>query len=470
MDYHARLQELKEKAQQLESRLSLWRAQSDRYSHLRLSSFVLASLASGSTLLAAGGWLWLVVTPAALLPFAIMVYRHRRVDESIVQYEIRLKLTNSHIARMTLDWQRIPAAIPTPPDLEHPFAADLDLLGNPSLHQLMDTAVSREGSQRLAAWLLETSPKPARVIARQACVRELAGLPGFRDDLILNATLAVEKSAEKWPGKRLLDWIEGQPAEVTSARRALLLLVPLAFANIVLGILNAVAILPAWWAITWIMYAGLSLTQLRKHANLFHDAFFLRDGLVRLSSVFNFLESYEYAGAPHIGALCAPFLDSKNQPSSRLREVSRIVAAIGLQRNQVLWITVNALMPWDIYAAFKMSHASRELALLLPEWLDVWYELEALASLANFAYLNPAATFPQLMASDAGQRDCLFAARALGHPLIWDGERICNDFVVRKLGTINIITGSNMAGKSTFLRTVALKIMRLAGLPAGDES
>lgn len=468
MGYRDRLHELEQRAEQLASQLRLLRLQSDRYSHLRLTSFVLAGLASGLTLLTAGVWFWLFLTPAMLLPFAILVFRHRRVEEAIIIHEIRLGTVQGHVARMTLDWEGIPPAAPVPPNFEHPFATDLDLLGNHSLHQLMDTAVSHEGSQRLLAWLLDTDPQPARIAARHACVRELVGVPDFRDDLSLNARLAVDSSHDRWQGQRLLDWLASHPADVTSARRVLFLLFPLALANVTLGILNAAAIVPGWWLFTWLLYAAFSLAQLRKHSTLFQDAFFLRDGLLRLSTVFRFLESNTYVDLPNLRALCAPFLGSTTRPSLQLKEVSRIVAAIGLQRNQFLWIFVNALVPWDIYAGYRMSRVSQELSLLLPEWLDVWYELEALASLANHAYLNPAATFPEIRSACTASpdSDICFAANALGHPLILESERVCNDFTVRQTGSLDIITGSNMAGKSTFLRTLGINLaMAYAGGP-----
>jgi len=94
-----------------------------------------------------------------------------------------------------------------------------------------------------------------------------------------------------------------------------------------------------------------------------------------------------------------------------------------------------------------------ELAQLLPSWLDAWYELEALNSLANFAYLNPEYTFPKI-SSDRGY----VGARNLGHPLLIRDTKVCNDFELDQKGRIVILTGSNMAGKSTFLRTIGVNL------------
>ena len=93
----------------------------------------------------------------------------------------------------------------------------------------------------------------------------------------------------------------------------------------------------------------------------------------------------------------------------------------------------------------------------LPAWLQTWYELEALISLANFAALNPDCTYPII--DPAAQP--VFEAESLGHPLIPPGQRVYNDFSIPDLGQVTIITGSNMAGKSTFIKTVGINL-RLA--------
>src|SRR6185295_4995758 len=106
-----------------------------------------------------------------------------------------------------------------------------------------------------------------------------------------------------------------------------------------------------------------------------------------------------------------------------------------------------------------------EIAQLLPRWLDAWHELEALNSLANFAYLNPDYAFPRI-ASDANR----FAAHSLGHPLLKPEMKVCNDFELDQEQRIVILTGSNMAGKSTFLRTVGVNLcLAYAGAPVNAD-
>jgi DNA mismatch repair ATPase MutS len=123
-------------------------------------------------------------------------------------------------------------------------------------------------------------------------------------------------------------------------------------------------------------------------------------------------------------------------------------------------------LPWDAYYAYRLSQYKERIAERLPVWLDVWFELEAVSSLATFAYLNPEYTWPQIVAENergAGKR---FEARSLGHPLIVADKKVSNDFALDELGEVVIITGSNMSGKSTFLRTLGVNlVLAFAGGP-----
>ena len=118
------------------------------------------------------------------------------------------------------------------------------------------------------------------------------------------------------------------------------------------------------------------------------------------------------------------------------------------------------LLPWNLQVARYLNRYKAEISQSLPQWLEVWFELEALGSLAGYAYLNPDNVFPEII-DDMAEAQALFQAEALGHPLIPHQDRVCNDFSIAGAGAVHLITGSNMSGKSTFLRTVGVNV-RLA--------
>ncbi|MEQ9027075.1 MAG: MutS family DNA mismatch repair protein, partial [Aggregatilineales bacterium] len=336
----------------------------------------------------------------------------------------------------------------------HPFAVDLDIVGQRSVHQLLDTAVSSSGSARLLAWLLTTVPDLAETMRRRTLIQELIPLGAFRDRLALSAEIVAGQNKGRWNSDGLVYWLNDDDTDIDPKRlRANLVIVAgLALCNIVLFGLYSFGVIPAYWMITFAVYALLSGLQWRKLGGLFDQALSIQAQLMRLAAIFRHLEAYEYSQQPQLKQLCVPLKQAESQPSRLLRRTSWIAAAASLQRNPVLWITLNFIMPWDIFFAYQLERNKTQLRLTVPVWLDVLYELDALNSLANFADLNPDAVFPTF------EQDVVFKAQAIGHPLIAHSARIKNDFQMEELGQAIILTGSNMSGKSSFLRTLGVNL------------
>jgi DNA mismatch repair ATPase MutS len=131
-----------------------------------------------------------------------------------------------------------------------------------------------------------------------------------------------------------------------------------------------------------------------------------------------------------------------------------------------VWLLLNVLLPWDLFFAYQLQRYKAALRGQLPAWLEAWYELEALNSLANFAYLNPHYNFPQISRDASPVDGAIFSAQAMGHPLIPEADKVRNDFRMDSLGRVALITGSNMSGKTTFLRTLGANLcLAYAGSP-----
>lgn len=449
-----RLQGLLRQMARVEGRLVGMRRQSERLTAVRLILFFLGGAGSGVVFLTLGAAVWAATFLLFFVPFAVAVAVHRRLEHSLRRHETWLQIKQWQVARMRLDWAALPLPTVGDPPADHPFARDFDLLGARSLHHLLQTAVSHEGSQRLADWLLEPAPDLATTQRRQAQVRELQAKPLFRDKLALNALLLEGKSSG-WAAQPLLDWLQ-QPSVPSHTRPLLLFLAGLGLLNLGLLLGNVLAGWAAWWVLPGLLYAAIFMLASRRSQLLFKEAWFVETRLRQLTAVFHLLETFHHAGP--LAELVAPFQTSEKRPSQLLRRVSRIAAAAGVQNNPVLWLLLNFFTPWDLYFAWRLDQARQTLAGLLPDWLDRWYELEALGSLANFGYLNPATTYPTF-------GGC-FAATQLAHPLLPDAGRVGNDFRVEKVGQLFILTGSNMSGKSSFLRTLGVNLcLAYAGGP-----
>jgi len=467
-----RLHVLENQISRLHRRLEMLNRRSDRYSWVRLAIF-LTGLLLAVAVYFLGGWLWsLIIGTITIITFSIVAYYHRKVERSITRHKIWLQIKTTQVARIQLNWAAIPPLHSKTPQMDHPFESDLDITGERSLHQLLNTAISYEGSQRLRKWLLNTTPDLQTIARRQALMQELAPLTRFRDKLTLKSLLASTNVAEHLEGKRLLDWLGLQAAaSPRSLRLTLGVSLTLSMLTIILLLLNLFSLLPPqYWIVAGLLAIAWFVLRKNERGDLFDDAYFLRDAFAQLSTVFEYLETYPYGKKEHVKKLCEPFfVDKQYRPSLLLKRLSRIASAATVEKNQLLWLILNVLMSWDSYVALRLNHYKSLIATVLPAWLDAWFELEALNSLATFSYLNPEYALPAVSAK--AEHDSLFCARDLGHPLIVAEKKVVNDFAMHKLGEAVIITGSNMSGKSTFLRTLGINLcLAFAGGPVNAST
>ena len=458
-----RLRVFQQQIQRLERRLVDLTAVSNRLSWLRAMVFFTGLIASGLVFFFYGPWLFAVSLIASTVLFSLAVYAHQRIELAVARHRGWREIKLTQIARMQLDWAHIPLLSRQQPRFEHPFEADLDLIGERSLYQLLDTTVSLEGSRQLRSWLTEPIPDLQQIIRRQQLVRELIPRHLFRHKLILNTTVAAN-TAKIWHAQRLLTWLE-QPAE---AGLGLWVIIAglLVVANAGLFWLNYLGLIPAVWQATLVIYFALLFFKSGATKELFHEALALQDALKQLDAVFRQLERYSYRQTPHLKSLCAPFLDKNRRPSTYLTRINRVVLLAGLRENPFVWLLLNLVFPWDFFVAYRLDRVKDQMAEPAPRWLESWFELDALTALANFGYLNPDYTLPEILERRSDDLKPVFATQAVGHPLLPDEARVCNDFTLCQLGDIVIVTGSNMSGKSTFLRTIGINLaLAYAGGP-----
>ncbi|MCI0692861.1 hypothetical protein L0337_12760 [candidate division KSB1 bacterium] len=454
----SRLRALENQIARLENRLPKMERDSRRFSVVRMLIFlgtVLLCILAVYALNETAGWIAIAL---GLLVFNIVAHYHRRLDKAMARHKIWLQLKTAQRGRMQLDWQVIPSPPFAHTENDHPFAGDLDLAGQKSLQHLIDLAISREGSQRLKNWLFAAVPQPELIQPRQTLVRELAPMSRFRDKLLLNLAAVMREPLQ---GKKFLAWLQQETPQ--SSRWLLPVFWALAALNIALFLLAQFGLAPRYWLITLFIYGGLYLMNAERIKEIFEEAIFLDEELNKLGALLLYLEKYPYGKNLHLKNLCQPLWSAKKHPSAQMKKIKLIVTAIGMRMNPIVRAILNIVVPWDFYCAHLFDEQKSRLAKDLPVWLDICFELEALAALANFAYLNPEYDFPEIVAHEGG---LVFQARGLGHPLIPAEQRVSNDFSMRRAGELAMITGSNMSGKSTFLKTLGINLsLAYAGGP-----
>ncbi len=337
-------------------------------------------------------------------------------------------------------------------DPEHVYADDLDLFGKGSLFELLSTARTRMGEERLACWLLAPSPI-AEIHARHEAVSEL------RDKLRLREELAVlgEEARVGVHPQDLLKWAEARPVLTHKWLRVLaLVLAALAIAGAVIWGLYGLA--TPFLAVV-LIEGGVAYSlrhRLEQITGSTENAF---SDLMLLSSVLAWLEREHFTSQP-MRALSEK-LQSHHVPASHaIARLKKIVDFIDSRDNLLIRVLDIPLM-YTVQVSYAAEAWRHEHGQAVRSWLDAVAEMEALLSLAGYSYEHPQDPLPEFVDGAAS-----FAGEALGHPLIPAARCVVNDVKLSEPTRVLLVSGSNMSGKSTLLRTVGINtVLAMAGAP-----
>jgi hypothetical protein len=458
-----------------------------RFAHARLATFVSAVvLALLVWRFSVTGW-WLLA-PAVL--FMWLVRRHDQVLRSRDAARSGIVFYERALARLEDRWAGTGEPGERFRDDGHVYATDLDLFGRGSLFELLSLARTRAGEEALAGWL--TSPADAsEILARQHAVEELSSALDLREQLAL-AGADVRASVQT---DRLLDWAESP----MSGHRGLRVFTWV-FTAAVLVAIPYVAITAAWWAVgTVAALQAVVFSRLREQMNAMlsakdpsETAHFVADALSHRTSdlavVADLLMHLEHQPfrCSRLVALRSR-LTADGLPASRIiRRLQRLSEMHDSQTNAafvplVLFLSGHLALALSVAALLQLVRP--HLALAVERWrtqhgadVRVWVEavaqFEALSSLSCYRYERNEDPFPDIVSTgDATRAPGLFEGIQLGHPLLPRATMVRNDVCLVGGRQLFVVSGSNMSGKSTLLRTVGINaVLALAGAPVRAAS
>ena len=342
-------------------------------------------------------------------------------------------------------------------DKDHEFSNDVDLFGKESLFQYLNRTVTGYGRDVLAGWLSDPYKISKEIRPRQEAIKELSVKLSWRQAFLASV---FNKPLEKEDIGGLLEWLNEKDLSFSSTSRKILIFMFPGFA-----IFSLILMITGYLSYSGFMFFFLS--------NLLFTAIGLRKtGRVHsmVSKKFIFLSSFNQliAYIEKESFSSAVLSDIKQKLSAtpvsaaiKIKKLSRILQSFDSRLNILVGFVLNGLLLWDFHCIRSLEKWKKESAHLLPEWLDLIGQTEAYISLANFSFNNQEYVYPQL-----NEDGIVLDAKEIGHPLISEEKRICNEFKIGNRGLIFIITGANMAGKSTFLRTLAVNfILGMTGAP-----
>jgi MutS domain V len=410
-------------------------------------------------------WLAMALTPAALvalvgaaLAFLALVVFHESVARQRARVRRRVAFYEAAVARMKGDWAGRGEAGARFEDPTHPYAADLDLFGRGSLYERVCAARTHAGQDALAAWLLSPAA-PVEVRDRQGAVAELGPRVDLREDLAAlgaEARQAVDSTA-------LGRWASTPPVDVPRGLRvagfAASALALGSLAGWTLGERGPFAFYLATALVAFIAWLARPFTE-RVLAGLGRPA----HDLQTLTALFDRLVGERFE-SPGLARLHRGLSAEGQAPGRPIAQLRRWLEVHDSKRN-VFFAPVAFYLLWDLHLSAAVEGWRRRFGSATLGWLGVLGELEALVSLGGYAFENPADPYPLL--DEAGP---ILEARGLGHPLLPEARSVRNDVDLDAERQMLVVTGSNMSGKSTLLRTVGVNVvLALAGAPVRAAS
>ncbi len=432
-------------------------AEKDR-GHLRVGYAKLLVIAAGLVLL----WIvlgkhlvsayWLLALAAAYLLLAIL---HGRILRAKERANTAADFYRKGIARIEDRWAGAGQTGERFRDANHVYAEDLDLFGRGCLFELLSTARLPMGERQLANWLSEGSEISA-ILERQKLVEELREKLALREDL---AVMGEDLRARLNP-EVLFEWAEAKSILPSGMWRGGMALLALGAATGIVYYFETAALWPLLSVL--VVEAGVLVWLRPKAHSVIEGVDCNAEGVLLFAEILERLEREPFV-SPRLQKLAAELKEGNEPASAAIRKFSRIVNWVDASDSVIAKMSELPFL-YSVQVGMAAEAWRRRWGRKMRRWAELTGELEALLSLAAYSYEHPADPFPEFVSAQDGLG--FLEGEELGHPLIAAEKCVRNSARLDAKTRVLLVSGSNMSGKSTFLRVVGINtVLAMAGAP-----
>ncbi|MEM9983669.1 MAG: hypothetical protein AAF804_01110 [Bacteroidota bacterium] len=440
-------------------------------SNLRLVVFV-AGAGLSYWLFTLHFWWGMLAGVSVLLAFMYLLKVHSEVAEQRDHQRRLRRILEEEIAAQNWDYSQFDDAQDLI-DPQHPFSYDLDLFGPRSIFQYLNRSGTEEGRHFLAQWMQQPEQDIALIKGRQGAAQDLAQKPDW--SLHYQALMRGHR-AIRTEIKDLLTWLDHPPLFQGPLWKGLAFGLPMALLISLLlwivpdfpifqeafGEWHLSGFVPLFFFLSQLALAGVNL----KRSNYEHQQVSQKARL--LSTYAQLLTQIETQTweSPRLQALQAQLTHQEFKASEAIAKLGELVYRFDQRLNMVAGVLLNGVATWDLRYILKLQAWRQEHLPVVPQWFEVIHELDALLSLGRLAFNRP-----DLVWADFEAGPFHYEAKDLGHVLLRPDNRVDNSVSLGKPGEFLVVTGANMAGKSTFLRSVGTSlVMAMMGAPVCASS
>jgi DNA mismatch repair ATPase MutS len=396
------------------------------------------------------------IATVGIIVFSILLIKYLDAKESKKLLITKIKINETEIRVLEGDFLFLKTGEEFI-DPTHVYSNDIDLFGKGSFFQYINRTSTQQGAKELAKTITENHI--LSIDKKQEVLKELSQKVAWRQHFSALASLVTTR----YSTKEILDFIQNY----STVFSIIVSKSPIVFSlvSIVLIALVSFAIIPFSILILWV-FIGLGITALyfKKTQEIYVQADKAKATFKQYYLLLQEIENRKFSSAK-LQEKQQIIQSEKLQASLIFKQFSKILDAFDQRNNLLIAFVGNAFFLWDLRNAVKVEIWITNYKHTVKKWFEVIAFFDAQNSLANFQYNHPEYSFPKVQKQDA-----IMKAVGLGHPLLNSEKRIDNDFKIYDQEFF-IVTGANMAGKSTFLRTVSLSIvMANVGLPVCAKS
>ncbi len=334
-------------------------------------------------------------------------------------------------------------------DPHHDYSYDLDLFGGSSMFQFLNRTVTLRGEKQLAALLGKSQRTKTEIAQRQMAIQELAEDLNWRQNFM---ALGIETEEHK-NQKQIENLVSGQ-IRLKSEKQLQFLIQTLPAITLLLIVLNIIGLITkSFYLIPVFVQWGIFLAY-SKTTSKFTKQFEKQSKLLsQYSDMLRQIETKDFR-SDYLKQLQSRLLIKGKSAGTITAELQKILNEFDYRQNMLIGFILNSVFLWDVRCLSKLNKWQQKYAEELPLWFEVIAEFDALISLGNYNYNHPKWVVPEVV-------DSAFHLNAVevGHPLIEEKRCISNSFRITNEEQIVIVTGANMAGKSTFLRTIGINLV-----------
>lgn len=394
------------------------------------------------------------------LPFFILVKVHNRLFIRKEWLETQARIIQEELQALSGDYSSFEDGKEYV-NPEHPYSFDLDIFGRRSLFQSINRTCTFFGKVRLAEWLQNHLHEKASIEKRQEMVREISEHTLFREQFRVAGLVHHSQSSD---AEKIQAWSQS-PAQYLHAGwvKAFIWGVP------VINSLLLITSLAGWTSFSWLgLSFGIFLVLsfgIIKRATYIQETYGKQlkslNGYARLIALAK-AENWKSAGMQE---LMERFNLNGQSPIQALQQLSKELDRLDLRNNQFLYVLLEGSIFFQLQEIVRIERWKARYGQHISKWLETVGELDALCSLGTFAYNHPQYTYPELT-----EKPFCFLATQMGHPLMPASQCVKNDATIPSRPFFLIITGANMAGKSTYLRTIGVNyLLACVGTPVCCE-